>query len=573
MLCYFYTKELIMKKIYILLLLSVFSFLLITNTGSVYALENEDYIIDHEIGNSFFSFYTNINYDQDPMFITLDKIFFKQNAGADFVFRGYHNLLINQKNQYEIELDNSISSLEFFDTDQLDNVKALYFLLEFNNLNTVDGSFRGDSGITHVNDKTLKYVLNPAEIYNLNHSIFFNVWFADRINLNEPVSTAGQIRMTGIKLILEFKEPVSTLKHVAGDYSLLPEINKEFIQLDSMEAINVANKSYTLFFKHNKLTYAFDFAFPTDVDISKIVVGDKLNISYSVDPKNKDRLLYIQPDPTKKAQPLKYGTIEDPAQLMVGFTVVNLTQQKYETVKQLELKTIVQKEANRNAYMYAFTPLQISEILNITVEYQYRYKYFIFNSPWYKVENYYAHDDSTRNSFMWWNYLTINAVPAFTFNVLNVYRINTIKKIGINDVSENVKNEYLTFENANILDLQDMTKYKIHLGQFDEFGSTKYDITKHSVIHITYVYKGTVYSVPAALINQENIDPPTSSTLGELDFKGFLSFKDVNDLASFLGHIARYWQETIITVIAIILLLLFIRVIMFVIPRRRMMRN
>lgn len=562
-----------MKKIYIFILISLFSFMLI-KTDNVKAYDEADYLITEEISNSFFNFYTNINYEQDEMFITLDKIFFKNNSGVQWIYQKYLELKINQNNLFEIEVDSAINGLDFFDTG---NVKELYFILEFNNLNTVDGQFKSDnSNITYIDSKTLKYSLDPN---NIEQSIFFNVWFAGISNPNIPVETSGSIRITGLRLYLKMLEPVSTLRDVKSNYSLLPdkeELRNDFIRIDSLEPIYEATRSYKLFFKHNSLTYAFDVSFPTEVDLTKIWnVDNKLNMSFSVDPETNDRLLYIQPDPIKNPYPVKNGTIEDPADLMVGFTTINLTQNNYYIIKKMQLPTIVAYEEKNNAYMYAFFNWKIDDLINIRVKYTYRYRYFGFPGEWQTVENLYAWKETSSVNVPWW--LSMNA-PIFGLitNAFNVYDVQTIKPINYYDLTSYVKDRYINNIKGNESDLKTLSIYKVHLGQFNKLLTTGYEISEHKVMEITYLYKDIVYQVPYDLIDQIPDNPDPKSTIGELDFAAFLKFTGVKDIPTFLGHVVKYWQETLLTIliliIKIIVIVVIIKIIRFVKPRRNYYR-
>lgn len=558
-----------MKKIYILILIALFSFMFI-KTDNVKAYDETDYLITEEISSSFFDFYTNINYEQDEMFITLDKIFFKNNSGVEWIYQKYLDLKINQKNLFEIEVDSAINGLDFFDSG---NVKELYFILEFDNLNTVDGQFKSDnSNITNIDSKTLKYSLDP---YNIDESIFFNVWFASINNPNIPVDTSGSIRITGLKLYLKMLEPVSTLKDVKSDYIQLPAINNDFIRIDSLEPIHEATRSYKLFFKHNSWTYAFDVSFPTEIDLTKIWnVDNKLNISYSVDKETNDRLLYIQPDNTKDPYPITHGTINDPADLMVGFTTINLSKNIHETITKLEMDTIIAKEVSSNAYMYVFFPLEIEKIINIHVKYTYRYKYFGFAGNYQTVSNIYAWDETSNIEAPWWLYFgSVSSLVALTTDLFNVYNVKTIKNIGYADLTDYVKDRYVNKLGGNLEELRTFSKYKIHLGQFNKFGSTNYDISEHEVIEITYMYKGIVYNVPYDLINQDNDNPDKTITIGELDFAAFLKFEGVNDVATFLTHLVKYWQEAILTTLIIIIILFVFVVIIKIGKLIRLKRN
>lgn len=542
-----------MKKSFIFIFLILFSFMFI-NINQVNASQS-DYMITEEIVDSHYDTYININYDQSDMFILLDKMNFKKDIWADFIYKGYIDLNINKKNQFEIELKNTLSNLYFF-ADKT-NINDMYFLLDFENINTnVDGLFKSDSiNITNITNTQLKYQLdfNNLSITNL----FFNIWYASISNPADPVDTVGSIRLKSIKLYLEFKEPVNTLKDVKSDYNQLPNIDNKFIIIDKMELIDLTSRSYKMFFKYGVYTYAFDLSFPSDIDLSKIYNNNgDLNISYSSN--LQDKFLYIQPEPNLEPYPIIEGTLENPGDLLVGFITIYLSKKdengnlKYDVIKKLQFECLVEKSYGGLANMYMFFDIPIEKIINISVKFDYRYRYFGFKDVWKTTYNIYAWDDVVEINFPWWTYLSpISAACAKVIDWTNVLNVkDTIKKQSINDLSDNVITRYQNDFNGDITKLDDLTIYKVYLGQFTTFGATNFDIRDdYTINELTYLYEGIIYKVPYDKMEQKNKGTPGNEDEGSIwNFPGFFGFAGVKGLDDFFLHLVIFWKESIVVI-------------------------
>lgn len=350
--------------------------------------------------------------------------------------------------------------------------------------------------------------------------------------------------------------------NVDDNYSDIKVREDNFYIVDKIESIHSESNTYKLFINALDIRYSFDVSFPDNIQINDFKLNDgTYNISFS---RHKDiDFLYMQPDKTKKPIPIKYGTVEDPADLLVGFISINLTENTYEIIKNLKIRSIINKEGNAEAFAYLMFDIPIEDILNIRFTYQYRLKYFGFAGKWKEVDILYAKDDPGTSHPVWWLYLTpLTAIASTIFDKLELLNNITIKKVNYNQLPTNVTDRYISeFENIDINYLKNSTHYRIFLGQFSSFGSTNYDIKDSDIQEITYIYKGIVYNVPYDLINQDIKDPDKTPVLNELDFKGFFKFEGVNDFGTFLSHLFKYWKETIAF---IIFLFVFFIIISFI---------
>jgi len=357
------------------------------------------------------------------------------------------------------------------------------------------------------------------------------------------------------------EEPIEVID-VKDNYDQLPLLNKQFIQLSKYDVLDVATNTFKFYFENNLKMYAFDISLPSEVNINDYKVNNVINISYS-NFKDK-RFLYLQPDKTKKPYPMKYGTIENPTDLFVGFITIYLEKNNlhYDVVKKLQANIVVNKENMANAYAYMMFDIPIEDVYNIHFKFRYRYKYFGFAGKWQEVYRVYAKDDKGEVSPTWWMYFfPLSAYVGVIFDFVDVMNKDTIKQLDYSKLPQSVKDRYINVLKTDPNNLLNSTHYRVHLGQFDAFGSTNYDISDLEMVEITYKYEGVIYNVPYDLIDQDVDNPATTPVFNELNFTDFFKFSGVNDFGSFLSHLVKYWKETFVFILFKVILIFFIMMI------------
>lgn len=353
---------------------------------------------------------------------------------------------------------------------------------------------------------------------------------------------------------------------VKDNYSNLPLLNKQFIKIKKYELLDLNSNSYKLFFENNLKLYSFDISLPKEINIKDFEISkDNLNISYSTF-KDK-RFLYMQPDKTKNPYPMKYGTVDKPSDLFVGFITIYLEKDndgnlKYDIIKNLQLYYVINKENMANAYAYLMFDIPIEDIINIHLNFKYRYKYFGIAGSWQYINHVYAKKDTTEGSPLWWMYFSpLTALVGTVFDYAGLLDNQTIKKVSYSTLPDKVITRYINNLEIDSEILKGSTHYRIALGQFSTFGSTNYDIVADEdkfISEITYKYEGVIYEVPYEIIDQNGDNPDISKDLFEFDFKGFFKFEGVNDFGTFLSHLFKYWKETIAFTIFLFLFFIII---------------
>lgn len=344
---------------------------------------------------------------------------------------------------------------------------------------------------------------------------------------------------------------------VKDNYDQLPLLNKQFIKISKYELLDANSNSYKLYFENNLKIYAFDISFPSFVNIKDYEISkDDINISYSTFKEKK--FLYLQPDKTKKPYAIRYGTVEKPADLFVGFITIYLDKDNptYDIVKKLDAKIIVNKEKMASAYAYLTFDIPVEDVLNIHFKFKYRYKFFGFAGKWNEVYRVYAKEDKSEVNPLWWMYFySIYGLVGAIFDAADVLNKDTIVPISYSNIPQTVKDRYINILKADVNKLTNGSHYKVHLGQFDAFGSTNYDISEIEMVEITYKYQGIIYNVPYDLIDQDVDNPGITPVFNEFNFTEFFKFAGVKDFGSFLSHLVKFWKESIIIIVIFIVFL------------------
>lgn len=321
---------------------------------------------------------------------------------------------------------------------------------------------------------------------------------------------------------------------VGTDYELLPDTSGEFVDIFSLELYDLASLSYTFMFIYNGQFYSFDLAIPEEIysyDYISPYVDEPVHfvdfladqMSYA-SKSTGEKVLYIQPIIQRSNHPAVSG--DDGSELIVGFVTINLITMQYQVINKLELTGIVNKEADRFAALYCFFPAEVEELLSITVSYSYRINSFLgIKGAWQTTINTYAHGESYAGhapvSWLWWLSPVISGAAVAEDIWGTKYDIEDVV-IPINErsVPEEVRYKYVNDLEGSLDDLEDLSLYKVSLGQFDDANlfapaddENAYDIQEFVILEILYSFDGIVYEATDDVIESEVISPDLSGGL------------------------------------------------------------
>ncbi|MFA5006258.1 MAG: hypothetical protein WC509_02135 [Candidatus Izemoplasmatales bacterium] len=430
---------------------------------------------------------------------------------------GYVALTMGAGNSFTFDVDALLEDLDYYDPENVSDAYILVYLGTYYTSAPAGFWNYTNSRVTTETNGRLRYQLDPE---NLSAAASMTVWWANQeTSGGAPYSDTGGLRFYSATLVIEYATAIDTLVDVGTDYAALPDSINDFIRIGTAEIYEVASNSWTLTMIDTDetgegTTYAFDVAIPAGFDISSIRFPDstQLNISYTTTEEG-DRVLYFQPDLSLPPVPsIAAGTVEDPADLLAGFMAMNLTTLEYTTVERLKLNGIVAKEANDNAYLYCFFPLQVEDLLSISTSFRYRVNGILGEGEWTTTNNIYSADEDAEVQpplWLWWLsiQLLMPAIPGLV-DLFDWYNVDQLAAIDVADLPSDVLADYVDLLEGDVADLDDLNLYRIHLGQFREFLSMGYDISNVVITNITYVYQGVVYEAAAEVIDQEILTPP-----------------------------------------------------------------
>lgn len=322
---------------------------------------------------------------------------------------------------------------------------------------------------------------------------------------------------------------------VGTNYELLPDTDTNFIDILTIEEYDHSTYSHELTFAFGPTLYKFDVAIPEEIYNYEYEIEHEENslsfeyfnanqMSITTSPDG-EVILYIQPDDEEENHPyiLEDGSSPD----IVGFSSINLSTMEYKIINKLELYGVVNQEDNRYASLYCFFPTFIEDLLSISLTYEYRINTIFAKGDWQTALNTYVRGDSYNGqspSWLWW----IPAVgwgwiagSAITGNA--IYDVDdVIIPINESDIPDDVINKYETKLGGDSTNLDNLQLYKISLGQYQDgiftafSDENAYDIEEIVILEILYEFEGEVYIATADQINT-NVYTPELST-GSAEF-------------------------------------------------------
>jgi len=441
---------------------------------------------------------------------------------------GYISLTMGGGNVISISLLDTLDKLQYYGSN-VNNISSMYLLVSLGTYYTSaeDGYWNySDSHMSTISHDELKYSLDPDSI---NYNPSFTFWWAKPgTSGGAPYTDTGGLRLYSITLVVEFESPISSVINVGTNYAALPDGVNRFVRISAFSLYDFTTNSYHFQFEKNNPefgsmdTYQFDVSIPESINMSQITKEDgSINIAFTT-LDDGSRILYIQPNLDLLPIPMGSGTSEDPLELIAGFVAMNLTTMEYDQVNKLQLDTITNKEANENAYLYAFYDPRVEDILSISFTFQYRKQqlFGLWYTDWESETRVYTKDmQSEVNPPLW---ISIVSLPFFlAIDGLNVYNVDSIEPITKGDIPDSVLADYINKLGGSWNELDNLNLYKILIGNFDGFIETGYDIQNVVVLNIMYVYQGVVYEAATESIDQTNITPALTSGI---DWDGILSW-------------------------------------------------
>lgn len=294
---------------------------------------------------------------------------------------------------------------------------------------------------------------------------------------------------------------------VGTDYSDLPSADEK-IRVSSILLYDESTNSHQVEFNYwndgDIEVFTFYIAIPTVLNLDDYYVNDEWNVFY-------DEVMY-------KEEPDDIYTLTDNVLIFQvdgseSDFVINLDNMEYEEVRKLDMNSITYKGENSNAYMYCFYDFRIEDILEIDVNFKYRYITAGFiPEQWLDEELNYKKGQWVLNSFNnvetvwlqninWFNFTNpIDTSAYFSFT-------EAVTDIEIDDIPDSVMEGYEVHLNGTEEDLSNQNLYKIYLGHYQKTLSTGYDIQELIVQRIKYVYRGVIYEAYEPDTNQDNVVP------------------------------------------------------------------
>jgi len=439
---------------------------------------------------------------------------------------GYTPLYMNEVNNIQVDLSNAWSVLNNQYESMSFQEGFLYIEVASIN-NSSDGYFMyDDQYLGNMDSDTLIY---SFDVFSQPSDISFDIWWAKQGSTGLYDDT-GSLRLLSMKLVATYVDTTTSTDVIDVDsvYANLPDTNEEFIRISSFTLYDEVSRSYHFTFPYYDeinvkwISYQFDVSIPEAINLDEFIKdNDAINIAYVV-LDNGDRVLYFQPDLSLEPLPLEGGTADNPMDLVVGFVAMNLTTMEYNVVNKLELNTITNKEANENAYLYAFFDPRVEDVLSISFQYSYRtITFWTIKSDW-KTRNviYTKGMESEVNPPSWIEVLSWPIYLALDWT--DMYNVESIQSIDKGDIPDNVMDVYVNELEGSESEIDSLNLYKFYLGNFDAPLETSYDIQEVVIMDLVYVYDGVVYHASTEVIDQENWTPPLVETLNWLTIFSWL---------------------------------------------------
>jgi len=299
-------------------------------------------------------------------------------------------------------------------------------------------------------------------------------------------------------------DPSSYVINHGTDYSGLASID-QVKNISSIELLDSQTNSYKITYIDGLYTHNFTFSFPLEINSADINAG-KL-VLYHFDPYYSFMTFTLNEDKIYQ---------------------FDLKTMMFNELNKLKTVGFVAKEDLDVAALYIFLPKTFDYLFSIEMNYEYRIKdFFTGYEDWnYVRKTYNAFNDDNDGWFSDFNYTEVNPprwyllgllIPYFVGDVANIYNEQTIQKMEVHNLPQDVSDRYLEYFGDDSSELNNYYYYRINLGQFRTVTSVGFDITNVVILDLSFLKNGEIITIPDNLID-EDIEDYIESNLSLPDY-------------------------------------------------------
>lgn len=357
-------------------------------------------------------------------------------------------------------------------------------------------SFDSEEWVNVFIDLDISYDLSGASYYlpNNNPEDYSNY---GKIQLFENTNSYIEISYLKYNENSTNPTPDDLINRFDYDYSQI-EFSSSIKDISKIESLNPSLRLFELTYNENIYQNKFKFAFPEEVNQS-FITPSKLKL---VNASGNLLLIYKQDE-----------------RITYEFNLDTLEYKKFD-----KLKTVGFTSAgdNNQAYLTMFLPKTTDLLLSVDLTYQYRLKeLFLGYQDWEivnKVYNYYENPDgffgqevsmteinSYRRDYVYMPFV------ALIRDMTDYYDDQTIQRISFTNMDQSIKEQFLEYFDVNTDSFSNYTYWQISLGQFRTITSVGFDIKDMTIIELTYMTDGDIYTFDFEEIDQEISDYETNN--------------------------------------------------------------
>ena len=144
-------------------------------------------------------------------------------------------------------------------------------------------------------------------------------------------------------------------------------------------------------------------------------------------------------------------------------------------------------------------------------------------------------------------------VPYFLADAADIYNEQTIQKMDVHDLPQDVSDRYLEYFGDDSSELNNYYYYRINLGQFRTLTSVGFDITNVVILDLSFLKNGEIITLPDELID-EDIEEYIESNLSLPEYITYVT-NFINSGSEKLSNVIKY--ATLILTSGIIIIVFF----------------
>lgn len=329
------------------------------------------------------------------------------------------------------------------------------------------------------------------------------------------------------------KDPFKTIDYKSGDvltvrYYIVPENTNDSWTSYQHLPYTVENKKIDVELYKQGNTYILDFDIP-ELNNSTLIVNQLPHVNINNFKRQDDEIYRMQYFTDYNNDRILFYEFEDEAEIknqvdegfngFRPFVYYNIDTSEVEGVDSLFLPGVTHQNGD-NAYIDVLFPMQLDDLLEITINYQYRNRYGAlgFGMWWgnWTEKEVVRIKDAEEAKLKWWESLLKATVDPGNFTAvggwIDLYKNDRGKAEHIENINRlannSYKNDYIKKINKEIKELEidhdlvdtsifgeDNSLYRIYMDNHYRFGATKYEIKDTAIMNVKYIYKGEYYSV------------------------------------------------------------------------------